>query len=113
MINKSLIFKLRLVLKLSKEDVCSKLSINETELDSVESLKLAPPPSLINYYSLIASVRPKYLKMLFTKKRNFLDKILHNFLHFYYGLILFKLVDYFILITSLLELILYTNTYNL
>jgi hypothetical protein len=88
MINKSLIFKLRLVLKLSKEDVCSKLSINETELDSVESLKLAPPPCLISYYSLTASVRPKYLKMLFIKKRNLLDKVLHSFLHFYFDMII-------------------------
>ena len=86
--NKSLIFKLRLVLKLSKEDVCSELSITEIQLNSVESLKQAPPLSLINYYSLIASVRPKYLKMLFIKKRNLLDKILHNFLHFYFDLII-------------------------
>ena len=85
--DKSLILKLRLVLKLSKASVCSECHIDEILLESIETKKYPPPKSLIKYYSVIASVDPKYLNALFYKNDSALSKTAIKLINGYFDLI--------------------------
>lgn len=86
--DKSLILKLRLVLKLTRSKVCSDLDIEENVLNLIEFEDLAIPHYLIKYYSNIISVKTKYLNMLFKKNNNFIFKIVINGVNSYLDLIL-------------------------
>lgn len=86
--NRSLIQKLRIILRLSITKVSTDLSISETKINSVEQLQLQPPVRLLNYYSEKISVSPKYVKMLFYNKNNYLSKLIIKLIHYYFDLII-------------------------
>lgn len=87
---KSLILKLRLVLKIKKTKICSDLDITEQLLDSIEleQQQQQLPDYLIKYYSNYLSIKPKYVRMLFRKSNNLLYKAIIKLISKYFNLIL-------------------------
>lgn len=84
----SLILKLRLVLKITSSQVSTDIRVSEDILNGIESEKHPIPNALIKYYADHLSVSSIYLRMLFSKNKNYLYKIIIKCINKYFDMIL-------------------------